>query len=318
MKCLAFAIFLLGASSVSFAQSESDFASLKVTALTYDDGRGSEFREPARLFFDQQSRELFVADAGNHRIVILDTNLLSIHSFEHYVVSSQTGEVVKGQPIAVVVSSLGELYVIDALAEYVDILDFRGQSLERIYPNKVLGDTSLNLKPVAIAIDESDCVYLILSGDKTAVVALDRDFNLKRFISAIGEEEENFSTPSAIAVFGGKVLLADMHSLPAVKVFDTSGEFISGFAAHDIDREDLSLPQSFGFTVVAGSPVVWIVDTIRQVVKIFSFAGDLLFTIGGLVQGLESFSFPLASQLIVIQQLIFQKKLAGEFKNLNF
>ncbi|MEK7774427.1 MAG: hypothetical protein AAB305_00900 [Candidatus Zixiibacteriota bacterium] len=308
-----FLLLILGAASI-WSQSESDFELLKVTALTQDDGRGTRFRDPARLFFDRNSQELFVADAGNHRIVILDTNLLAVHSFDHFVTNPFTGETTKGQPMAVVVSSRGEIFVVDALADYVDVLDFRGQSLERIYPNRLLGDTTLRIKPTALTIDDSDNLYLIVSGDKTTVLVLDASLSMIRTIGKVGDSPENFSTPSAIGVFEGRVYVTDMHSLPAVKVFDSTGVYISGFAAHDIDTKDLSLPQSIGFTVVAGKVVIWILDTLRQVIKIYSLDGELVFTIGGMGTDLGKFQFPSGLSTDYTSTVYVSEKVGGRIQ----
>ena len=292
MKTACRVLLIILCAVSAWSQSESDFESLKVTAQTQDDGRGTRLLEPARLFFDRNSQELFVADAGNHRIVILDTNLLAVHSFDHFVVNSSTRETIKGQPMAVVVSRRGEIFVVDALADYVDVLDFRGQSLERIYPNRLLGDTTLRIKPTALTIDESDNIYLIVSGDKTTLLVLDASLSMIRIIGEVGDKPENFSTPLAVGVLEGRVYLTDMHSIPAVKVYDSTGAYINGFAAHDIDTKDLSLPQSIGFTVVAGKPVIWILDTLRQVIKIYSLDGELVYTIGGMGTDLGKFQFP--------------------------
>jgi hypothetical protein len=307
LLCVFFAV-------TSWAQSESDFESLKVTATTYDDGRGTRLREPARIFFDRRSNELFVADAANHRIVIFDTSLLALHSFDHFVTDPKSGDVVKGQPTAVAVSSRGEILVIDALADYIDLLDFRGQSLERIYPNYLLGDSTLRIKPTAIAIDERDHLYVIVSGDKTTVLVLDGSLTLVRTIGEIGELPENFSTPSAIGVHEGRVYVTDMHSEPAVKIFEADGKYVGGFAAHDIDRKDLSLPQSIGFVKIAGKLTIWVLDTLRQVIKIYSPDGELAFIIGGIGTSLGKFQFPSGISTDYISTAYISEKIGGRIQ----
>jgi DNA-binding beta-propeller fold protein YncE len=284
---------------------------LKVTAVTYDDGRGTRLREPARLFFDRSSKELFIADAANHRLVILDTSLLAVHTFDHFVTERQSGKMVKGQPTDVVVSSRGEMFVADALVDYIDVLDFRGQSLEQIYPNRLLGDTTLRIKPTALAIDNDDNLYLIITGDKTTIMVLDASLNLVRTIGEVGTWPENFSTPSAVGVYDGRVYVADMQSEPAVKIFDADGTYLSGFASHDIDREDLSLPQSFGFIIVSGKLTIWVLDTLRQVIKIYSPDGGLVFTIGGVGTDLGKLQFPSGISTDYISTAYVSEKVGG-------
>lgn len=262
-------------------------------AITFDDGMGIALRSPRAIFFDRRSGELTVADAGNNRIIIYDRNLKPLFSFDHFVRDRYSGMIVKGEPKAVAVNSLGEIIVIDNLVEYLEVLDFRGTPLERFTVGQILGDSAIKARPECLAIDAADNLYLGVTGEITAVLMLDRNLRLTRVIGKKGPLPFELNTILAVTESEGLLYLTDLYSVPAVKIFDTSGNYISGFAGHDIEEPDLSLPS--GIAVSKDSidgTLIWVADALRQVIKVYNSDGDMLVQVGGFGHKLGEYQYP--------------------------
>lgn len=253
------------------------------TAMTYENGADGPLRNPGFAFFDKRAQELFVAATGNRRIVVYDFDLTPKFSFQHFVPDPKTKRMVLGEPKAVVVNSQGDMFVIDNMADYVDVLDFRGKSFQEIHPNKILGDSTLKIRADLMAVDDYDNIYLSVAGEITAVLALDQDFNLKRRITQrVSDSTTTIVGPLAMAVWDSLILLTEFRDTPALKLFDTTGRFLAGFAGREIAKEDFSMP--IGATIYAdsaGQLRFLIADALRQVIKMFAADGTLIASFGG-------------------------------------
>ena len=266
-----------------------------VTGLAFDDGANRRLRNPSSMHFDVHAGEVVVADAGNSRILIYDRDLIPRYSFDHFVPDRSTGNLVKGQPKAVVVNSQGKIILSDNLVNYLEVLDFRGRPIEKIFLNKALGDTSLTIRPECFTIDEQDNLYIVTTGDLVTVLVLDRNFQLKRSFGKKGTGPTDFNTIISLCHRDGWLYMADVYATPAVKVFDTAGAYIKGFGAHQVDRADVSLPS--GIAVMEdkdGQKYIWIVDGLRQVIKVLNSEGEFQAFVGGFGFGLGEFRYPTA------------------------
>ena len=266
---------------------------LVITGMADDDGWQGFLRSPSSLFYDALADELLVADAGNSRIVIYDADLSAKYSFVHFVPDRVSGRPVKGEPKDLVVNSYGEIFLIDNLVRYIEVLDFRGKPLARIDPATLLGDTSLSIRGQALAIDGLDFVYLAVTGDVVGVLKINPNFELDRLIGKKGNTAPDFNTPLAITAWNDLIVVTDLYARPAVKVFDTAGTYQYGFGAHDIDKADVSFPS--GVTVVDnidGGYSIWIVDGLRQILKVYNNVGTFIAHVGGYGIGPGEFRYP--------------------------
>ncbi len=174
-------LLLCLASPVAVAAQDTPPAlDFNITAIAFDDGWQKNLRSPGSLFFDKSADELFVTDAGNGRVVIYDKLLNPKYSFEHFVIEQRSGRLIKGEPRDLAVNKLGEIILSDNLADYLDVLDFRGKSLQKVYLNTLYGDTSLTIKPQSLAIDSEDNLYVITTGDIVTIMVLDEYFELEK------------------------------------------------------------------------------------------------------------------------------------------
>ena len=253
------------------------------TGITYDNGTDGPLKNPGFAFFDKRARELFVAATGNRRIVVYDFDLIPKFTFQHFVRDRKSNKMVLGEPKAVVVNSQGDMLVIDNLADYVDILDFRGKSFQQVYPNRMLGDTTLKIRADLIAIDDSDNVYLSVVGDLTAVLSLDRNMNLKlRIIERTADSTTSIAGPLAMAVMDSLLLLTEFREAPVLKLFDTSGRYLGGFGGREIAKEDFSMAIAAAiYRDSTGSLSFLVADALRQVIKRVAVNGSLIATFGG-------------------------------------
>jgi DNA-binding beta-propeller fold protein YncE len=120
-------LLVLTAAGVAMAQDNAWQDRIRVTALTYDDGFGLGLRNPAAVWYDRNTAEVLVADAGNGRIVIYDSLLTALYTFRHYVTDPASGANVLGEPQALAANSSGEILVADGRTDRLDLLDFRGR-----------------------------------------------------------------------------------------------------------------------------------------------------------------------------------------------
>ncbi len=280
---LAFSLAALFATGAAIAADPDSLqARVTITAMTYDDGFGVMLKSPSGIWCDQLAQEVFVADAGNGRVLIYDRQLNCIYSFRHYVTETETGRTVTGEPKGLAVNREGEILLNDALSDRLDLLDYRGRMVANCRPNRLVGDTSLRLKASCLTADVSDKFYIAVTGDITRILVVDRDLQLVRQMGEKGNLPGQLNTPVAIAVHGGRIYVGDLYGIPAVKVFDTIGQFLFGFGGHDIQRADLTFPVGFGFLGDgSGGEYILVADGLRQAIKIYSDSGELFTMIGG-------------------------------------
>ncbi len=293
LALLIAAVSLCG--SLLLAQSEGDDlnARISITTLVNDDGWDRNLRAPSALFFDDASGELFVADAGNNRVLVFDRLLSPRYSFPHFVPEYGTGRLVKGEPRDLVVNSRGEILLIDNHADFIDVLDFRGTPLERIHLDRLQGDTSLTIRPQTIALGPDDHLYVGTAGDIVGVFVLDADFRLVRVIGQSSADVKPFQTIMAVAVYDSTLYVTDLYAEPAVKLFTLDGRYLAGFAKHDVDRADLSFPSGIALmTDETGRKTIWITDGLRQTVKVYQHDGAFLAFVGGFGVKPGEFRYP--------------------------
>ncbi len=267
---------------VAVAESDTIQNHVFISAAAYDDGFGVSLKDPAGIWYQKSTGEVYVADAGNGRVIIYDSLLTAIYSFRHYVKDRFTGEMVVGEPRGIAVNADGEILLLDARTDRLDLLDFRGRLLSSAFPNRLLNDSTLRLILSAVTIDKNGNYHVIVSGDLVHILVLDQDLNLIRQFGVQGDLPGQLNTPSAIGVSEGQIYIGELRGLPSVKVFDTLGQYQFGFGGHDIQPEDLSLPSGIAFLdgSLTGQAVL-VVDALRHAIKLYDSNGKYLSTIGG-------------------------------------
>ncbi len=259
---------------------------------TYDNGANGPLVNPGFAFYDLRADELLVCSPGNRSIVVYDADLTPKFSFPHYVRDKSGRGMIMGEPRAAVVNRHGDILVLDNLTDYVDVLDYKGTPIERIYPNRLLRDTTLKIHPDLMALDRNDNLYLSISGDVQSILVIDSNFELKRQIMSKGSKDAP-ELPAALAATDSLVVITDMQGKPVVRIYDTLGQYLTGFGGREIARTDFSLPVAVvPVTDSLGQTVFLIADALRQVIKLLDQHGQLISMIGGYGIGLGAFQYP--------------------------
>lgn len=233
------------------------------------------FSNPQGIFFDRKFKELYVCDAGNHQVVIFDSTGYPIFRFKHWV--EQEGKRILGEPRSMVVNAEGDIFLTDNLADYIDVLDHRGESEDQIDLAKLLHLSTA--KPDYLALDGEEHLYVGYRGEKSEVAVLDRGYQVIRQLKNQPDNHQDFESISGLWVdAGGKIYVTDVKAEPCVKVFSNTGVYLFGFGRHEVGWGDFSLPAGVATTT---DGTIWIVDTFQQVVKAFNSKGEFIQYIGG-------------------------------------
>jgi hypothetical protein len=172
----------------------------------------------------------------------------------------------------------------------LDVLDYRGISYSTINPGDY--DSVVSFKGATLAIDSVGNLYAGTKGDKPEILKFDQDFNLVMRFGEKGDSLEKFNTISGICIMeNGEIVTTDLFSTPVVKIFNADGQYLRGFGRHDVEKTDFSF--AAGVVSMRGGRI-WIVDTIRQVVKCFNQDGEFVTMIGGYGFGPGDMRYPSA------------------------
>jgi DNA-binding beta-propeller fold protein YncE len=247
---------------------------------------GSDLSRPLGVFYDNTENECYIADTGNHQVVVFDDNGMPIFRFYHHV--TVNGERQLGEPKNLVVDADGQIYITDAMVPYLDILDRNGRRITSVEPPFELCGPHVRFDGVAIG--PNNKVYASLSGDgKRMVAVIGLDMELEKVI-ALRSQDLGASCITALDVdTDGNFYVTDPCAELMVQVYDTDGQFVLGFGRHNSGDENFSHPSGIS---VMPSGEIWIVDSIRQVVSCFSSGGEFISHVGGKGNHPGAFNFP--------------------------
>jgi DNA-binding beta-propeller fold protein YncE len=276
-KLAIFCLSVLVFSSALLAYSQSEQVRFVHEIRGYSDSQ--LFSNPQGIFCDRWNKEIYVCDSGNHQVVIFDSTGFRLFRFNHWLGRQKGEEKILGEPRNLVVNKAGDIFLIDNLADFVDILDQRGNSVDKLVLQEIPEFENVKMRPEFLAIDSQDKLYVATSGEKVKIVVFDRDLNLIKHFGKKGEDKGELKTITGLWVDDeGKIYVTDADAFFCVQVFSPEGEFLFGFGGHDIKREDFSLPS--GVTTTEDGKI-FVVDELRQVVKAFNSEGKFLFWFGG-------------------------------------
>ncbi|MGO8672208.1 MAG: NHL repeat-containing protein [Capsulimonadaceae bacterium] len=252
------------------------------------------FMTPAGVFYDPVRHEIYVADTGNGQIDIFDSKGMPEAAYPHYLVDPATGDHHPAQPRSIVVRKNGDIYVADNLCSYVDILDFQGRPVEKIWPGDLLGLPKDSVKARCLAIDANEDIYISVTGAVTAILVLSPDLKLKLVIDKqtdVGAMNEI----TGLWVDAQGLIYATYLQNTCVRIWSPDGTLHTSFGEHDAGPNNFSLPDGL---VTDVDNHIWIVDTLRSVVTIFKqdpkTQPAYIDMIGGFGDGPGEMAFPSA------------------------
>jgi tripartite motif-containing protein 71 len=248
------------------------------------------FGNPTGIFLEPIKREIYLADAGNHQIGIFDLQGASLWAFKHWITDDREGGRLLGNPQAVVVTNDGEIIISDNLADYLEVFDYRGNSLLKINPSDY--PDAASFRGAILALDKAGNLYIGTNLEKSEIIKLDPDYQFVMKFGKKGEEAQDFDNISGIWIdTDGNILVTDALSTPAIKKYSPTGEYLTGFGGRTIEQADFSLPS--GVATTAGGRI-WVVDQLRQVVKCLSATGEYETMIGGMGSAPGAMYYPSA------------------------
>ncbi|UCB52417.1 MAG: NHL repeat-containing protein [Candidatus Zixiibacteriota bacterium] len=280
LACLVFVTAL--------AQGQSGQVKFVYGVWGYSDSQ--PFSSPQGIFYDRWNREIYLCDSGNHQVVIFDSTGFPLYRFTHSLRRSKGEEKILGEPRNLVVNKAGDIFLIDNLVGFVDILDQRGNSVDRLILQDIPELENLKLRPEFLAVDTLDNLYVATRGEGPKILIFDGELNLMNHFGTEGDEEGEFKTITGLWVDDvGKIYVTDADAKFCVQVFTGEGEFLLGFGGHDINREDFSLPTG---VVTTADGTIFVADELRQVVKAFDSDGQFLSWFGGFGGGSGAMRYP--------------------------
>jgi len=248
---------------------------------SFGSGPGTAYSRPLGIFFDRSRGECYVADTGNHQIVVCNSDGIPVYRFVHY--TGEGGKLIPGEPRSVAVDRLGRIFVTDATASYIDVLDYRGSPVTRIDPP---GQTK---RFDFLALGPDGSVYATVSGERKAVCVIGDDLGIAGTIELELMPGEKPSI-SAMALDGrGNIYIADPGAEIMIQIFDPRGRYLRGFGKHDTGFNNFSFPSGLA---VMDDGRIWVKDALRQVAVCFSSRGEFLTYIGGKGVGPGAFNYP--------------------------
>jgi DNA-binding beta-propeller fold protein YncE len=259
------------------AQGQNGHASFVYGVRGYSDSR--PFSSPQGIFFDRWQRETYVCDSGNHQVVIFDSTGFPLYRFDHWLKKSGEEERILGEPRNLVVNKAGDIFLVDNLVGFVDILDQRGNSVDKLILQEIPEFEDIMIRPEFLAIDNKDNLYVATSGEKVKILVFGENLKLIRNFGVKGQNKGELKTITGLWVDeDGKIYVTDADAAFCVQIFSPEGDFLLGFGGHDIKKEDFSLPTG---VVTGADGNIFVADELRQVVKAFDSEGNFLFWFGG-------------------------------------
>ena len=181
---------------------------LLTTVGTYGSGR-LQFSEPRDIAVNSTNNKVYIADAKNHRIQVLDTDL----SFSAIIGEQGNGEGQLSHPSAVICDSAGNVYVADSDNDRIQVFTAEGRFL-RMFGTHGKGEGELHF-PAGIVLDPSNKYVHVSDLANHRICMFTRE---GEFVRAFGEDESSFN-PRRLAVDSSGVLYVSNYDYHSIRIF---------------------------------------------------------------------------------------------------
>jgi DNA-binding beta-propeller fold protein YncE len=231
---------------------------------------GDAFRQPRGIAFDPRDGSIAVANTGAHRIEVFSASGRPLARFVHHVADAN-GLAIDGAPCALAFDRAGQLLVADLASNVVDVLDRRGRLLARL--------AVAEGRPSALAIGPDGTIFVGTSGELSRIYRFNPDYTASGSWGVTGSDPGQLLSVTALGVLPeGNLAVACARTREGIQVFTPAGQYLRGFASHELGRGSVSLPSGvFG----SADGRIWVLDEIRQTVQVFSANGEFLDQGGG-------------------------------------
>ena len=248
----------------------------EVRYLSMWGGQGAEpgqFQGPRGIAVDRQRGQVYVVDTGNKRVQVcgLDGSFVAVWD---------RGDEAFEEPFDVVVDSRGEVYVLDAVAQFIQRYGPTGEL------HGAIGRDLGFYRPRGLAIDDQGNLYVADTGNNRIVKLTPSGQQLGQFGSQ-GPGPGQVNQPTDVAVdAAGRMYVADTYNL-RLQVLDPAGRYLREWPINGANTFDSP------HIVLGSGGQVLITDPEAHVVIAYDGAGRLLGQWGGFGSAAGQFHKPI-------------------------
>jgi sugar lactone lactonase YvrE len=232
-------------------------------------GASNNFLRPARILADNELNEIYVADAGNDRIVIFDQN--GLYKFE-FSTAEQCGA-----PIDIAVDSTGHIFILGAtgMGPGVFEYDYNGLFLRQFLTDSLIAQTQIS----SMAFDSYDKLYLVDSKEKR-ILRLTHDGAIDKEFPASPDLTDNLLRDASYGIIAitDNTIYLPISSIGTVYCFDLDGNLEKTIGYLGTQVGELNFPVA---TAVTADKTVLVLDKHRFDVACFTNDGKFLGEFGG-------------------------------------
>jgi DNA-binding beta-propeller fold protein YncE len=221
-------------------------------------GGDGTMRYPVAAISDA-SGALYVADAGNSKVMIYDGNGRYRTSYA----------VDKSKPVALAFNErLGTLYVVDRQQHRVIALDKQGQQL---FTFGSFGDDNGKFNvPLALAIGADDKLYVLDSGNFRVQVFDAKGAYLFKF-GSVGDQAGLFANPKGIALDSAGHIYVTDAAFSNFQVFDQQGNVLLYVGQMGPEPGQMHLP---GGIAIDDQDRIYVADQLNKRIEVFQYLKD--------------------------------------------
>ena len=150
--------------------------------------------------------ELFVSDAGNHRIQVFDAEGNFLRQF-----STDVADIINSRPIDLAITDK-RIYVAESSTSSILIFDMDGNFLKKI----VLDDIEANS---ISGIDVYDEIIFVVDSDNNRILIFDIDGNKIMHFGNSGDRYGEFNNPKDVVSDGKRIFVSDTYNY-RIQIFD--------------------------------------------------------------------------------------------------
>jgi DNA-binding beta-propeller fold protein YncE len=238
---------------------------------------GSWINGPSGVAFDVPQGEIYLANTKAKTIEIFDFDLIPVAFFRHEI-RNLAGEMVDGSPTAIALDRERNLLVVDMLAAFVDVVSFRGESLEHIELPAPYDDLTAGQGPGQVAVDDEGTIFVATRAKHSRVFRFSPEYELIDSWGETGAGPGSLMAVTGLAVApDGNLVVLGKHTELAVQIFQPNGTYVAGFGGGEQGPGNFSFAS--GVTVTRDGRI-WVSDEIRQFVDVFESDGNYVGRLG--------------------------------------
>ncbi|MCI8462821.1 MAG: hypothetical protein HFG25_07780 [Lachnospiraceae bacterium] len=143
-----------------------------------------DFNNGADLFYNAARREIYVVDAGNARILVLNEELEFVREYDR-LTRPDGSEYTLSNPQGIFVEDDGTMYIAESGNQEVVICNARGE-IEQIFgtPETPLLSDDFDYRPSKIVVDDRGRIYVLAKGVYQGMIYLEPDGSFIKFFGA--------------------------------------------------------------------------------------------------------------------------------------